>query len=151
MKYFICSKCGKKKQTRPQRYKKILIEKYNNNRDLLKKNYICRNCKYKIAKRLIVNKYDLQKKNEELSISQTQQYKELLILLHNRTKLLYENGIQYRECREAYYYDVKKILSQYNVVDFIINIMDNKIHSITIKKVPFIGSYDISIGEINEK
>jgi len=148
MKYFICSKCGKKKYTRPQRYRKILIEQYNNNRQLLKDNYVCRDCKYKSAKRWVLKKV-VPISNNEGSLEQIDSYKNLAKLLKEKAEILYANGIQYKECRDAYYLDVKKILAQYNIVDFLINILDNKVYSITLKGIPFIKTHEIKINEGN--
>lgn len=149
MKYFICSKCGKKKYTKPHRYRKILIEQYNNDRSLLKNSYICRNCKFKSAKRWVSKKI-ISSSPSNLSLEQTNSYKEISKLLSDKAEILYANGIQYKECRDAYYFDVKKILGQYNIVDFSINILNNRVSSITIRGLPFIETYEIKLNEGNK-
>ena len=45
-----CNKCGKARSLSKENEKKILA-KYENNIELVKKNYLCRNCKKKESKR----------------------------------------------------------------------------------------------------
>lgn len=158
MNYFICSKCGKRKYTRPQRYRKILLERYNGDRQQLKKNYTCQDCKFKAAKRWVLKNTISPSipltttDSKELIIEQTNSYQELQKILLEKVKLLHANGIQHRECREAFYYDVKQILLQYNITDFIINVLHNKVNTITLRGLPFIGTYELKLTEgINDE
>lgn len=145
MKYFICSKCGKKKLTKPHRYKKLLNE-YGGNRDFLKANYVCRDCKFKSAKRWVTKKF-MPRTPPALGIEHTEPYKKLVHDLSVGAFTLHHNGIQFVECRNIYYSEVKRLLAQHNIVDFSINILDNKVVSITIRGLPFLGSHEIKIIE----
>lgn len=149
MKYFICSKCGKKKLTKPQRYKKILNE-YGGNRDLLKANYICQDCKFKAAKRWVTKKF-IPRPVPTQDIEHTEPYKKLVHDLTVGAFTLHHNGIQHKECRDIFYYDVKQLLASHNIVDFSINILDNKVVSITIRGIPFLGTHDINLKEQYDK
>lgn len=143
MKYFICSKCNTKKLTKPHRYKKILDE-YGGNRDLLKANYVCRDCKFKAAKRWVTKKH-MPRVLPSQGIEHTEPYKKLVHDLSVGAFTLHHNGIQHVECRNIFYLEVRKLLGAHNIVDFSINILDNKVVSITIKGIPFLGSHDIKI------
>lgn len=145
MKYFICSKCNKKKLTKPHRYKKIL-NNFGGNRDLLKANYVCRDCKFKAAKRWVIKKH-MPRVSLSYDIERTESYKKLVQDLSIGAFTLHHNGIQHKECRDIFYFDVKRLLSAHNISDFSINILDNKVVSITIRGLPFLDAHEIKINK----
>lgn len=145
MKYFICSKCGKKKLTKPHRYKKLLND-FGGNREFLKANYVCRDCRFKLAKRWVTKKF-MPRTPPSQGIEHTEPYKKLVHDLSVGAFTLHHNGIQHAECRNAFYFEVKRLLAQHNIVDFSINILDNKVVSITIRGLPFLGTHEIKIQE----
>lgn len=145
MKYFICSKCGRKKLTKPQRYKKILND-FGGNRELLKNNYICRDCRFKAAKKWVTKKF-MPRPIPSQGIEHTEPYKKLVHSLSIGAFTLHHNGIQHKECRDAFYFEVKRLLAAHNIVDFTINILDNKVVSITIRGLPFLDMHEIKINK----
>lgn len=146
MKYIICSICKNKKQTRHNRYKEILCEYYNNDKEQLKKLYVCRDCKYEKAFKLVKSKLP-KISNIDITdnIKDTIDYKQIYNIIQEKTDILHKRGICIKTNRENYYYEIKAILKKINVDNFLINVYNNRIISITLKKLPFISEYNITI------
>lgn len=129
MKCIICSRCKQKKQVRHHRYKQ-LISLYSS-RESFKKSYICRNCKN--PQQIVVTK-----NNSIIDEEKLQKLKEKVLI---QAEWLHTNGIHIADNRDLFYKMLKNTLNDYFISDFVINILENKVHSVTLKKLPLINEY----------
>ena len=144
MKYINCSQCGDKKNIRHQRYKKLLAL-YQNNRDKLKSSYVCRECKLSNATRLVQN--NLNVINLNTSIQHLSGYGQLQKEVNLLAKDLHARGIQIPNNRTWFFEQIKTTLLKYYFRDFLINVKDNRVVSIELQNVPFVGKHNIEIKE----
>ena len=135
MRYIRCSKCKSKKHIRHNRYKELLHKKYGGNKDVFYKNYICASCKRKFTKTIT--------KTKKQTIKETYDYSEIKRQLTQHANFLYQRGIHIKGNRDRFFMECKEVLKRYNLHHFTINVEKNKIKSITIHNIPFLGSEDI--------
>jgi hypothetical protein len=142
MRYIICSKCKQKKNIRHHRYKEILKNRFGGDKNTLKKKYVCMNCQKPkiIEKNQIINKISSENYNKDL-------YYNIKAQITDKVNTLYKRGFFIKGNRDQFYYDCKNILIRYKINDFVINVKDNKIHSILCKNIPIINTYEIKIEE----
>lgn len=147
MKYIICSCCEKRKQVRHNRYKQLV--KIFSSKENLKQNYICQKCKIDKAYRLIKNKTKSVKiakiSNIDDFLDSSASVLELKNKIQQHVNWINEKGVNDSFSRNIFYKNIKFIFEQENIRDFIINVLENKVVSITINKIPLIRSYIIKI------
>lgn len=136
MRYVICSKCKQKKQIRHTRYKE-LVSQYSSLSNF-KKRYVCRNCRQPRLVQVETIKIKEPDSNELL-------FNELKEKIYPRVEWLHTNGIQHAQNRQLFYNMLKDLLSSYYISDFSINILENKVQSITLKKIPLIKEHILEI------
>lgn len=128
--------CREKKATKHQRYKK-LVAKCDGDAHLLKKTYICLKCR----------SLPKQNLNNKCGLFDSESYVTFEKKIIDHVNVLQNNGIQIPASRSVFYNDVKKLLEVYFLRDFIVNVKDNKVVSVVIKNIPFVGDHEIKIKE----
>lgn len=137
MKYIYCCICGTKKSTRHQRYKKLLGQ-CNGDVQVLKKTYVCLDCRSSLKH--TTNKH-------QCDIFKIDLYYQLCSEINSLVVQLHKIGIQTPAHRALFYNDMKKLLEAYFLREFIINVKDNRVASVLIKNIPFMGDHEIKIKE----
>lgn len=144
MKYIVCSRCKQKRQVRHNRYKELLIvfgDKFN-----LKNKYICNECKIDKAYKLLKHKKVVYK--ERTFEDMLGSLNEVLIIkakLQKNADWINEGRLADKYSRDLFYKMIKSVLSDHKVSDFLINVQDNKVVSITLNGLPLLKSYTIGV------
>jgi len=145
MKYIICSRCDQKRQVRHVRYLK-LIELYGNKINL-KKLYVCKKCKTNKAYRLLLKHKNIGQKQQSLNdmLLTVQEVIDIKAKLQKNAEWINQGRLGDRYSRDLFYKMIKSVLSDHKVSDFTINILDNKVVSITLNGLPLLKSYTIGV------